>query len=64
MVDAAGPAARGHQHRAGKNLVGVFHEPNAVLVDLATLETLPPTSSCRHGRGGEGRFPQRRRILS
>jgi 3-dehydroquinate synthase len=26
---------------AGKNLVGAFHEPSAVLVDLATLETLP-----------------------
>jgi 3-dehydroquinate synthase len=26
---------------AGKNLVGAFHQPLAVLVDLATLETLP-----------------------
>ena len=26
---------------AGKNLVGAFHEPSAVLVDLALLDTLP-----------------------
>ena len=28
--------------RAGKNLVGVFHQPSLVLADLATLATLPP----------------------
>ncbi|MEM9529574.1 MAG: 3-dehydroquinate synthase [Pseudomonadota bacterium] len=27
---------------AGKNLVGAFHQPEAVLVDLATLKTLAP----------------------
>ena len=30
---------------AGKNLVGAFYEPSAVLVDLATLDSLPPPSS-------------------
>jgi 3-dehydroquinate synthase len=42
MVDAAVGGKAGINTEAGKNLVGVFHEPTAVLVDLATLETLPP----------------------
>ncbi len=27
--------------RAGKNLVGAFHQPSTVLIDISTLETLP-----------------------
>jgi 3-dehydroquinate synthase len=42
MVDAAVGGKTGINTEAGKNLVGVFHEPAAVLVDLSTLETLPP----------------------
>ncbi|OZM73015.1 3-dehydroquinate synthase [Amycolatopsis antarctica] len=42
MVDAAVGGKTGINTDAGKNLVGAFHEPSAVLVDLATLETLPP----------------------
>ncbi|GAB3879650.1 3-dehydroquinate synthase [Kibdelosporangium lantanae] len=41
MVDAAVGGKTGINTDAGKNLVGVFHEPKAVLVDLATLTTLP-----------------------
>lgn len=41
MVDAAVGGKTGINTDAGKNLVGAFHEPTAVLVDLATLETLP-----------------------
>ncbi len=41
MVDAAVGGKTGINTEAGKNLVGVFHEPAAVLVDLATLETVP-----------------------
>ncbi|TVT29923.1 3-dehydroquinate synthase [Amycolatopsis rhizosphaerae] len=41
MVDAAVGGKTGINTDAGKNLVGVFHEPSAVLADLATLETLP-----------------------
>ena len=42
MVDAAVGGKTGINTDAGKNLVGSFHPPAAVLVDLATLETLPP----------------------
>lgn len=42
MVDAAIGGKTGINSEAGKNLVGVFHEPTGVLADLATLETLPP----------------------
>ncbi|MGQ0572673.1 MAG: 3-dehydroquinate synthase [Pseudonocardia sp.] len=41
MVDAAVGGKTGINTGAGKNLVGTFHEPSAVLVDLATLDTLP-----------------------
>jgi 3-dehydroquinate synthase len=41
MVDAAVGGKTGVNTTAGKNLVGAFHEPSAVLVDLATLDTLP-----------------------
>jgi 3-dehydroquinate synthetase len=36
--------------REGKNLVGAFHQPVAVLADVATLDTLPP----REYRSGLG----------
>ncbi|WP_019204289.1 3-dehydroquinate synthase [Tsukamurella sp. 1534] len=42
MVDAAVGGKTGINTDAGKNLVGSFHEPRAVVVDLATLETVPP----------------------
>ncbi|GAA1230444.1 3-dehydroquinate synthase [Prauserella halophila] len=42
MVDAAIGGKTGINTEAGKNLVGTFHEPAAVLADLATLDTLPP----------------------
>lgn len=41
MVDAAVGGKTGINTEAGKNLVGSFHEPSAVFVDLATLETVP-----------------------
>jgi 3-dehydroquinate synthase len=41
MVDAAVGGKTGINTEAGKNLVGAFHQPLAVLVDLATLKTLP-----------------------
>src|SRR5919107_144630 len=41
MVDAAVGGKTGINTAAGKNLVGAFHEPSAVLVDLSLLESLP-----------------------
>jgi 3-dehydroquinate synthase len=42
MVDAAVGGKTGINTDAGKNMVGAFYEPSAVIADLATLETLPP----------------------
>ena len=41
MVDAAVGGKTGVNTSAGKNLVGAFHEPAAVLCDLTALETVP-----------------------
>jgi 3-dehydroquinate synthase len=41
MVDAAVGGKTGINTDAGKNLVGAFHQPRAVIVDLATLQSLP-----------------------
>lgn len=41
MVDAAVGGKTGINTAAGKNLVGAFHEPATVLVDLEVLDTLP-----------------------
>jgi 3-dehydroquinate synthase len=41
MVDAAVGGKTGINTNAGKNLVGAFHLPHAVLCDLTTLQTLP-----------------------
>ena len=41
MVDASIGGKTGHDLPAGKNLVGAFHHPAAVHVDLSTLSTLP-----------------------
>jgi 3-dehydroquinate synthase len=42
MVDAAVGGKTGINTAEGKNLVGAFHPPAGVLVDLDTLLTLPP----------------------
>ncbi|MHA6511790.1 3-dehydroquinate synthase [Tessaracoccus sp. Z1128] len=41
MVDAAVGGKTGINLPAGKNLVGAFYDPHAVLCDLALLDTLP-----------------------
>jgi len=42
MVDSSVGGKTGVNLPAGKNLVGAFHQPCMVVVDLATLATLPP----------------------
>jgi len=42
MVDAAIGGKTGINHPAGKNLIGAFHHPSAVYVDVDYLKTLPP----------------------
>ncbi|MGB6604167.1 MAG: 3-dehydroquinate synthase [Steroidobacteraceae bacterium] len=41
QVDAAVGGKTGVNHPGGKNLIGAFHQPEAVLCDTATLATLP-----------------------
>ena len=48
MVDASVGGKTGVNHRAGKNMIGAFHQPIAVFIDPDVLRTLPP----REIRGG------------
>ena len=41
QVDASVGGKTAINHIRGKNLVGAFHQPAAVVIDSATLETLP-----------------------
>ncbi|MGH7271456.1 MAG: 3-dehydroquinate synthase, partial [Polyangiaceae bacterium] len=42
MVDSSVGGKTGFDHAAGKNLLGAFHQPSAVVADLGHLVTLPP----------------------
>ncbi len=42
MVDASVGGKTGFDHPTGKNLIGAFWQPSAVVIDLGHLTTLPP----------------------
>lgn len=41
QVDSSVGGKTGVNHRLGKNMIGAFHQPQAVIADTDTLETLP-----------------------
>lgn len=63
MVDASVGGKTGVNLAAGKNLVGAFHQPRAVLIDTDTLATLPAREYAaglaeviKHAAIGDARF--------
>lgn len=41
QVDSSVGGKTGVNHRLGKNMIGAFHQPNCVVIDTHTLNTLP-----------------------
>lgn len=46
MIDSSIGGKTGVDTAQGKNLIGAFHQPKAVIADLDALQTLPPAHLC------------------
>jgi 3-dehydroquinate synthase len=63
MIDSAIGGKTGVDTTAGKNLVGAFHQPRSVVVDLAVLDSLPDrelaagtAEAIKHGLVADARY--------
>ena len=63
MADSAIGGKTAVNTRHGKNLLGAFHRPEAVLIDLDTLATLPEVGAARRLCRDRQIWPDRRRGL-
>jgi 3-dehydroquinate synthase len=68
QIDASVGGKTGVNTRAGKNLIGSFHQPRAVVADTDALRTLPPREltagwceAVKHGAVGGGQLFKRTR---
>lgn len=68
QIDSSGGGKTGVNLPNGKNLVGVFHQPSAVIIDVETLKSLPARElvagwceSIKHGAVGDRRLFARTR---
>jgi 3-dehydroquinate synthase len=71
MIDSSIGGKTGVDTPAGKNLVGAFHQPRAVIADIATLATLPPNhrlagmaEAIKHGAVADRDYFERLRALA
>ena len=64
QVDSSVGGKTGVNAAAGKNLIGAFHQPRAVVIDIASLDTLAGARTSRRlCRSGEIRASWRCRFL-
>ena len=64
QVDSSVGGKTGVNHPLGKNMIGAFHQPRAVVIDTDCLATLPRPRARRGARGSDqDRRDPRRRVL-